>query len=208
MRQVLIVLLLLTFILQGSAQKTDSITYKHTGPNFFLRGDFESGSVIPSSDLPDFVTNVLGGNIEAGWQATGSNRYDPLLGYPSFGFGFLSYNFPQTDSLGKPNAFYMFLNAPFKRWNKFSLNYIIRLGMSYNWEPADPVSNPFHAALGSYRNLYISAGTEGQYLIGEQLSASIGVKFAHFSNGQSSLPNAGISFSSASMLATPSVVAK
>jgi hypothetical protein len=54
------------------------------------------------------------------------------------------------------------------------------------------VANPFHAALGSYRNLYISAGFEGQYLIGEQLSASLGVKFAHFSNGQSSLPNAGM----------------
>jgi hypothetical protein len=39
-------------------------------------------------DLPDFVTNVIGGNIEAGWQTTGSHRYDPLLGYPAFGFGY------------------------------------------------------------------------------------------------------------------------
>jgi hypothetical protein len=192
MKQALVILLLVSFAVTGVAQKKDSISSKHTGPVFFLRGDFEYGSVIPSVDLPDFVTDVTGGSIEAGWQATGSNRYDHLLGYPAYGFGFLTYTFPQTDSLGKPNAFYLFLNAPFKRWNKFSLNYILRLGMSYNWEPADPVSNPFHAALGSYRNLYISAGAEGQWLIGEQLSASVGLKFAHFSNGQSSLPNAGM----------------
>lgn len=116
----------------------------------------------------------------------------PYLVTRRFGFGFLTYGFPQTGILGEPNAFYMFLNAPFKRWNKFSINYIIRLGMSYNWEPSDPVTNPLHVALGSYRNLYIGAGAEGQYLIGEQLSASFGVKFAHFSNGQSSLPNAGM----------------
>jgi hypothetical protein len=192
MKHYLTTILLLVFLVPALAQKTDSSTVKHTGPNFFLRGDFEYGSVIPGADFPDFVTDVIGGNIEAGWQATGSHKYDPLLGYPSFGFGFLTYNFPQTDSLGEPNAFYMFLNAPFHRWNKFSLNYIIRLGMSYNWKPADPVENPFHAALGSYRNLYIGAGFEGQYLIGEQLSASVGLKFAHFSNGQSSLPNAGM----------------
>lgn len=192
MKQHLTLIFILAFALPLFAQTSDSSTVKHSGPNFFLRGDFESGSVIPSSDLPGYVTNVIGGNIEAGWQATGSNKYDAILGYPAFGFGFLSYSFPQTDSLGKPNAFYMFLNAPFKRWEKFSLNYIIRLGMSYNWEPSDPVANPFHAALGSYRNLYISAGFEGQYLIGESLSASLGVKFAHFSNGQSSLPNAGM----------------
>lgn len=192
MKKHLSLIFLIAFSLPLIAQNTDSISIKHSGPNFFLRVDLESGSVIPSSDLPEFVTNAIGGNIEAGWQATGSNKFDPILGYPTFGFGFLSYSFPQTDSLGKPNALYMFLNAPIHRWNKFSLNYILRLGMSYNWEPNDPVANPFHAALGSYRNLYISAGIEGQYLIGEQLSASLGVKFAHFSNGQSSLPNAGM----------------
>ena len=64
--------------------------------------------------------------------------------------------------------------------------------MSYNWEPSDPVANPGHLALGSFRNLYISAGFEGQYLIAQRFSISAGVKFAHFSNGQSSLPNAGM----------------
>jgi hypothetical protein len=186
-----ILFMLLVFTLNVRAQESNTGS-KPNGPNFFLRGDIEYGKIIGTGDLPEGIDEVFGGNIEAGWQASGSNRYDPILGYPAYGFGFLTYGFPQTGILGEPNAFYMFLNAPFRRWDKFSFNYIIRLGMSYNWEPNDPVANPGHLALGSFRNLYISGGIEGQYLIGEQISASFGLKFSHFSNGQSSLPNAGM----------------
>lgn len=195
MKNHLLSVLLLLFAIPIFAQNSDSISINAKGPNLFFRGDVEYGMVIGNpDDLPVGVDEVFGGNIEVGWQTTGSNQYDPILGYPAFGFGFLTYGFPQTGELGEPNAFYIFLNAPFKRWNRFSLNYIIRLGMSYNWEPNDPVANPGHLALGSFRNLYIAAGPEAQILIGEQLSASVGLKFSHFSNGQSSLPNAGMNF--------------
>ena len=70
--------------------------------------------------------------------------------------------------------------------------------MSYNWEPQDPVVNPGNLVIGATRNLYIAAGMEAQYLIGESLSASAGFKFAHFSNGQSSLPNFGVNLSKSS----------
>ena len=161
--------------------------------NLFFRGDYEYGYVLPSKDLPDNnITTVIGGNFEVGFQARGRNVYDAIYAYPTYGFGFLTYGFPQTEKLGYPNALYMFLNAPFKRLKKWAFNYIIRLGMSYNWEPNDPVENPSSLVLGSFRNLYISGGLEAQYLIGESLSASLGLKFAHFSNGQSSLPNAGV----------------
>ena len=188
MKKYLIIILLSAFTVSVFAQESNN----ERKANFFLRDDLEWGKVLGSADLPEGIDEVIGGNMEFGWQAGGNNVYDGILNYPAYGFGFLTYGFPQTGILGKPNAFYMFINSPFKRWEKFSLNYIIRLGMSYNWEPSDPVTNPAHLALGSYRNLYISAGFEGQYLIGEQLSASLGLKFAHFSNGQSSLPNAGM----------------
>jgi hypothetical protein len=188
----LLILLIVAGSLPAFAQKQDPNANRTTGPDFFLRGDIEYGWIVGVGDLPEGIDEVLGGNIEAGWQTTGSNVYDGLLNYPAFGFGFLTYGFPQTGILGEPNAFYMFLNAPFRRWENFAINYIIRLGMSYNWEPNDPVANPGHLALGSFRNLYIGGGAEGQYLLGEQMSVSFGFKFSHFSNGQSSLPNAGM----------------
>lgn len=171
--------------------------------NLFLRGDFEYGLImVGENDLPPDINQVIGGNIEVGWQTGGKNVYDRVMGYPTYGFGFLTYGYPQTSILGKPNAFYMFLNSPFKRWNRWAFNYIIRLGMSYNWEPSDPVANPGHLALGSFRNLYIAGGIEGEYLFGERSTIALGLKFTHFSNGQSSLPNAGMN------LLTPHVAYK
>lgn len=169
-------------------------------PNFFLRADFEFGHVLQSDDFlkgnnltEGAITSVIGGRIEAGWQARGNNIYDKLLKYPTYGVGFLTYDFPQTSELGKPNALYLFLNKPYKRWgNKFAFNYFIRLGMSYNWEPNDPAVNPANLVLGSFRNLYISAGLEMEYNISPRLSTTVGGGFAHFSNGQSSLPNSGM----------------
>ncbi len=169
-------------------------------PTFFLRTDFEYGYVLPTSEFlkginqtNGAITDVLGGRLEAGWQARGGNIYDALLKYPTFGAGLLTYGFPQTGELGYPSALYLFLNAPLKRWgSKYSFNYFIRLGMSYDWEPNDPVENPANLVLGSYRNLYISAGVEAVYNFSPRMSTSLGVGFAHFSNGQSSLPNSGM----------------
>jgi len=187
----LVILLIVAFGNVAFGQSEDDNNTRSS--NLFLRGDFEYGYiVVGENDLPSTIDQVLGGNIEIGWQAGGKNVYDRVLGYPAFGFGFLTYGFPQTGQLGKPNALYMFLNAPFKRWDRWSFNYIIRLGMSYNWEPNDPVANPGHLTLGSFRNLYIAGGAEIQYLLGERNSISAGFKFTHFSNGQSSLPNAGM----------------
>lgn len=189
----LIILVLPLVLLASYEVKAQSQADTTRKSNLFLRGDFEYGFIlVGENDLPPDINQVMGGNIEVGWQTAGRNVYDRVMGYPAFGFGFLTYGFPQTGTLGEPLAIYMFLNSPFKRWERWAFNYIIRLGMSYNWEPNDPVANPGHFALGSFRNLYIAGGFEGQYLLGERSSISAGLKFTHFSNGQSSLPNAGM----------------
>jgi hypothetical protein len=190
---ILLVLLLFTFSSGTFAQTSSWTSEEYPKSSLFLRGDYEYGFVlVGENDLPPDINQVMGGNIEVGWQTAGRNVYDRIMGYPAFGFGFLTYGYPQTGTLGKPNAFYMFLNSPIKRWDRWAFNWILRLGMSYNWEPSDAVFNTGHLALGSFRNLYIAGGFEGQYLFGERSSIAAGFKFSHFSNGQSSLPNAGM----------------
>ncbi len=195
-RIIFVFFITLSLALDVSAQDKGKVKIS---PNFFIRVDGEFGYVLPTDDFLKGknltgapITQVGGGNIEAGWRARGGNVYDPILKYPAFGFGLLTYGFPQTTELGYPNAFYMFLNAPYKRWKNFSINYIIRLGMSYNWEPNNPVENPANLVLGSYRNLYIAFGSEVEYRVSDRVNAGVGFKFAHFSNGQSSLPNSGM----------------
>ncbi len=195
MKHFLFLILFFFSISSAFAQEEDK-----KNANFFIRTDFEFGYVLQTDDFlrgnnleGGTINQVHGGRIEAGWQARGGNVYDGLLNYPTFGVGFLSYGFPQTGELGSPNALYLFMNNPLKRWGKkFSLNYFIRLGMSYNWEPNDPAVNPANLVLGSFRNLYISGGIDAIYNFSPRMSTSVGFGLAHFSNGQSSLPNAGM----------------
>lgn len=195
MKKIISFTLALTMAFSTYGQEADS-----KKPSFFVRGDLEYGHVLQTSDFltgnnlsEGAITDVFGGRIEAGWQSRGSTVYDAMLNYPKFGAGLLTYGFPQTGELGYPSALYLFMNKPYKRWGtKYSFNYFLRLGMSYDWEPNDPVENPANLVLGSYRNLYISAGIEFEYNISPRLSTTVGGGFAHFSNGQSSLPNAGM----------------
>ena len=192
-------LLVCVLIFSGVAKaQTDS--ENSLRPAFFVSGNYEYGYVLQTDDFlkgnnleGGAITTVSGGRFEVGWQARGRNVYDAMLKYPSYGAGFLTYGFPQTNELGYPNALYLFFNKPYKRWgSKYEFNYFIRLGMSYNWEPNNPAVNPANLVLGSFRNLYISAGLEMAYHITPRLKASAGGAFSHFSNGQSSLPNSGM----------------
>lgn len=84
------------------------------------------------------------------------------------------------------------MDGPFKRWNRFSLKYIYRLGLSYNWNPVDPVDNPLNAISGSYKNLFINFGVNAEYIINSILEMGIGFSGTHYSNGRSTRPNRGL----------------
>ena len=141
----------------------------------FLKLETQYGMLLPTTVYEDEggltdiqASQAAGLSLELGWQGSGRDPYDHLLNFPTYGIGINTYTFPRTSQLGYPNAIYLFLNAPAKRWDKWSLNYILKLGFSYNWRPHDPVDNPIQFAVGSFRNLFINAGMEGSYMLGER----------------------------------------
>ncbi|MFY0601592.1 MAG: acyloxyacyl hydrolase [Cyclobacteriaceae bacterium] len=178
-------------------------------PNIFLKLDYQHGSVLQSSDFfrgenasGEAIKRVQAFTLEVGWQSSGTNEFDALMGYPAYGVGLSTYLFPTTDELGEPAALYMFLDGPFKRWNRFSIKYIVRLGLSYNFSPADPIENPFNLVIGSYKNLYINGGVNVEYSVGNRVELGAGITAAHFSNGRSTVPNTGLN------IFTPNIYAK
>ena len=65
-------------------------------------------------------------------------------------------------------------------------------GLSYNWTPYDPESNPFNHAIGSGNNVYINLGLHYKKQLSHRLELDAGLMLYHFSNGATTLPNAGI----------------
>ncbi len=115
---------------------------------------------------------------------------------PSSGcYGSLSY-IPDSDfphELGNPTAFYLFQGAQIARiTSRLSLDYEWNFGLSFGWRPYDFVENNFNLVVGSRVNAYLNTQVFLRYRLSRAIDLTGGVDVAHFSNGNTELPNAGV----------------
>jgi len=178
----------------------ESDTTLNNKSNTFIRVNYHNGQVLQTNNFlkgensnsePFSKFNAL--NIEFGKQTDGKRLWEKLYNYPAFGIGLYTLQFLDgSDELGYPNALYGFLNAPFVRGKRWSFNYEVGFGLSYNWEPYDKDVNPLNIAIGSHKNVYVDAGINFTYHLSKRFVSDAGFSFTHFSNGASSVPNSGI----------------
>lgn len=197
-QRLLLLQVCILFCYPASSDPNDSL--KVTKPATIVRANYHFGKVLQTnrfvkgenaSGEPYEQYHALG--LEFGKQTDGSRLWERLYNYPVFGVGFYSLKFISGgDELGYPNAIYGFINAPFMRAKKWSLNWELGFGLSYNWEPYNRDLNPLNVAIGSYRNVYVDAGMSLAYWLSDRIVADAGFSLTHFSNGSSSIPNLGI----------------
>lgn len=165
----------------------------------FMEFTYQAGKVLPSNDFVkgenasgepiDYYQSFRG---EFGWQTKGTRLWEQLYSLPYFGIGYYQANFFNSQELGMPSALYGFYGGSIKKYSKWSIDYRIGFGLTYNWKPYDPDLNPYNYAIGSYNTVYIDAGVVANIPITQQFDLGIGMSFTHFSNGATSLPNLGI----------------
>jgi hypothetical protein len=164
-----------------------------------LKAFYQGGSVLQTNDFlqgdnstGEPVNRFHALSVQVNWDTDGSKLWQQLYGYPSYGVGAYWVKFPQTEELGNPTALYLFISGPFKRWSKWTFNYDIGFGLTYNWKPYNVETNPFNIAVGSYNTVYIDAGLSINWLMAKQWELSLGFSFTHFSNGATAVPNFGV----------------
>lgn len=95
--------------------------------------------------------------------------------------------------LGNPVTAYIFQGARIANLShRLSLNYEWNLGLTFGWRPYDEESNPENRVIGSKVTAYINAEAYLAYRLSKQFDVNLGVALSHFSNGNTSLPNAGL----------------
>lgn len=151
--------------------------------NEYLRGEYESGQA---------VKHFQAISLSVGWQARGDKVWHHLYGNPSWGLGIYHAGFSRPDDLGAPYTFYGYYGGPFKRWNRFSIDYIIKMGFSTNWKPFDETDNPYQISLGDDKAAFASLGLLFTYRLSPHFDLETGLIFSHFSNGSTVKPNKGI----------------
>ena len=193
-----LVLLELTFtdLIKAQSAPKDSLVFKsHLTTEFRM----DVGNVLPTNAFiraqntdPDGNANYTGYSLRLAKQTSGDQLWQQIYLYPSFGLGIYSAFFTNTKKLGNPIALYGFFNAPFVRHDRWSLNYELGLGVTFNWNSYNPVGNPNNIAISADKTVYIDAGVSLKYLLSKRLALGLGYGFTHFSNGALKMPNKGL----------------
>ncbi len=109
--------------------------------------------------------------------------------YQGIGLAYHNLN-PQ---LGNPLSAFIFQGAPIKRFtSSLSLNYEWNLGLTFNWHPYNQETNPQNKVIGSKVTAYIDADFYLRWRLSNHLDLNTGISLSHYSNGNTSIPNAGL----------------
>ena len=146
-----------------------------------------------SGSLDDIMDNPYDAyNIRIGFQSDGKKqKWDQLYGFPVYGVGFYSAYF-KGGELGNPNAFYVFMRAPVMGGKKWSWNWEISVGLSYNFQKYDPNTNPEQQIIGSEYNIYFNVASGLSYQLNKRFDFTLDFDVTHFSNGSTRTPNIGV----------------
>jgi len=164
----------------------------------FFEGVYHHGRYLKNSDdLADLMANPYNSfEFKVGLQSTGEKLWQQYWGYPSYGIGFYDAFFGSTESvespLGKPSALYIFYSGPIKRWKKLGFFYEMSVGLSYDFNEYNPITNPINDIIGSNANVYLSGKFFIQYMLSQRIDLIMGLDLTHFSNGNTRTPNMGL----------------
>ncbi len=192
-----IILILIAFIsISSFAQNKKKPWDGKTNYGYFNTLEFYTSHGVflkNSSTLDDIMDNPYSDfALRIGIQSTGKRLWEQILGYPIYGMGFYNAYFYEKDPLGSPGAVYFFINAPIKRWDRFSLKWELGAGLSYGFNNYDYYENPENNVIGSRKNVYFHGKALAEYRLNKRWDIGLGAGFNHFSNGSTQTPNLGI----------------
>lgn len=178
------------------AEKPDTLKIRK---NLYFSGYAQYGKVLATNpylkqaNVPDDRYIEFGAlSFQMLKQTTGDKVWEQNYGFPSYGIGVYSASFFDNKDFGTPVALYGVLKAPFKRWNKFSLNYEAGFGFTFNWEAFNPIENNFNISMGATESVFIDLGANMNYELSPHFDLGFGYSFTHFSNGALKSPNFGL----------------
>ena len=150
----------------------------------FLRGDNMYRKPVRSFTM---------GHIKLFTQARRGSREDILYGSPYIGGGAFFSTFRHKYDLGRPWGVYLLQGARIAMVSsRVSFNYEWNFGLSGGWKKYDPVSNPLNHVIGTPLNAYLNANFFFSWIISRSFNLNAGLSVTHFSNGNTTVPNAGI----------------
>lgn len=151
--------------------------------NRFLSGNNDAGKSVDAS---------FGGAVRADFVFAPNSRYGKL--YPDVyqGVGVDVTAFP-GGMLGTPVSAYVYQGAPIVRLgSRLSLGYEWQFGAAFGWKHSEDGPDADNNAVSTAVTARMGVGVKLVYELAPRWQLSAGVDVLHFSNGNTSFPNAGV----------------
>lgn len=150
--------------------------------NPFLRG---------SNMKAEPIREVFSAHLKYAFRYRPGSLMDRIYGGVYQGVGVGRYAFGEREQVGNPVAVYMFQGARIASvCPALSLYYEWNFGLSAGWVTFS--ENDYNRMMGSKMNAYINTNFYLRWLATSRLAVHAGVTLMHFSNGNTSIPNAGL----------------
>lgn len=180
---------------------------KRKGPEHIIGLDIRPSYLFPTHEFFKGNSNTgkknnhsFAGHIKYGFKFSPDSELGRLYPHAIQGIG-IGYNtFFNTEEIGNPIALYVFQTSRIATVTpRLSFDYEWNFGASFGWKKFDEKNNPNNMVVGSKINAYINLG----FLLNWQLTANTnlkaGIDVTHYSNGNTSYPNAGVNTIGASI---------
>lgn len=154
------------------------------GTNKFLRGNNIERKKI---------TSDFSGDVRADFRFNPSSRAGILYKglYQGIGFGFQS--FFANELLGSPVSAYVYQGAPIVHLNeRLWLGYEWQFGAAFGWKHFDQITADNNSVVSTSVTAHMGLGFKFHYNVTDRLDLSVGLMGNHYSNGNTSWPNAGV----------------
>jgi len=139
------------------------------------------------------INNSLAGALRADFSFNPQSSEGRL--YPGLyqGMGVEVRSFLANSLMGTPVSAYVYQGAPIAHFNKrLWLGYEWKFGAAFGWKHKNAEPGDGHRPISTPVTAYMSAGFKLHYALSPRWQVSVGAEATHFSNGNTSLPNAGV----------------
>ena len=154
------------------------------GTNGFLQGDNPEGKKISSS---------FSGDIRADFRFAPTTQEGILYRGLYQGIGLSINTFFANTMLGTPVSAYLYQGAPILHFsNRLWLGYEWQFGAAFGWEHYDQEISDKNAVTSTTVTAHMGLGLKLHCRLSDRWQMSMGLMAKHYSNGNTSWPNAGV----------------
>ncbi|MBM3163954.1 MAG: acyloxyacyl hydrolase [Bacteroidetes bacterium] len=131
------------------------------------------------------------GELSLLFRTRGHKAYQKSYRFPTYGAALFYGSIGSNVIMGNFLGIYGFSDLPMIKIRSYHMDFRISLGLGYNGNTYDPVSNPLNVALASKLNGIICFAIKNNVHFGKN-ALTFGLDLTHFSNGAFKVPNFGI----------------